>query len=279
MGVRSVTKLRCRWVECATVMTERIALAPTLEAGRMEAPGQLLVEANRARHRRQDRRAIGLYRRILLEDPRHLEAALRVAPLLASQGEAFAAWQLYRMAATELHRARRVDACLAVLRDACRCVPHEYDVWRLRAELEQKLGREQDAYDTLLEGAQRFDRPHTAMQAIALLTRARAIEPRDLEVALDLARLYVRTGMIESALALLAALAPCAQGRVLRRVRGLQWRVTLSFYHAWRWLAALWQEVRGERDAGAAVFADSAPASVRVARREAAPEPYLPFDA
>ncbi|TFG96634.1 MAG: tetratricopeptide repeat protein [Myxococcales bacterium] len=260
-------------------MADRIAPGSSLEVGQIQASGQLLAEANRARHRRQDRRAIALYRRILLEDPRHLEAALRVAPLLASQGEAFAAWQLYRMAAAELHRARRVDACLAVLRDACRCVPHEYDVWRLRAELEQKLGREEDAYDTLLEGAQHFDRPHTAMQAIALLTRARAIEPRDPEVALDLARLYVRTGLIESALTLLAALAPCVQGRVLRRVRGLQWRVTLSFYHAWRWLAASWREARGERDASAGVLAAAAPASVRVAHREAVPEPYLPFDA
>ena len=258
-------------------MDERIALVPSLEAGRTEDLGQLLAEANRARHRRQDRRAITLYRRVLLEDPRHVEAALRAAPLLAAQGEVFEAWQLYRMAAIELHRARRVDACLAALRDACRCVSHEYDAWRLRAELEQKLGRDEDAYDTLLEGAQRFDRPHTAMQAIALLLRARAIEPRDPEVALDLARLYVRTGMIESALTLLAALAPCVQGRVLRRVRGLQWRITLSFYHAWRWFAALWQELRGERDPAADVIAENAPASARVARREAVSEPYLPF--
>src|SRR5512145_3285854 len=174
-------------------MEESNALVPTRGAGRTESPGQLLAEANRARHRRQDRRAIGLYRRVLLEEPRHVEAALRVAPLLAGQGEVFEAWQLYRMASHELYRARRMDACLAALRDACRCVPHEFDAWRLRAELEQKLGREEDAYDTLLEGAQCFDRPHTAMQAIALLLRARTIEPRDPEVALDLARLYLRS--------------------------------------------------------------------------------------
>jgi tetratricopeptide (TPR) repeat protein len=259
-------------------MLERIELAPTHPAGRMEAPTPLLADADRARHRRQDRRAIALYRRILLENPRHVDAALRVAPLLASQGEAFEAWQLYRMAATELHRARRVDACLAALRDACRCVAHEYDAWRLRAELEQRLGREEDAYDTLLEGAQRFDRPHTAMQAIALLTRARSIEPRDPEVALDLARLYLRTGMSDSALALLAALAPCVQGRTLRRVRALQWRITLSFYHMWRWLTALWRELRGELDPNADAMASLGPAPGRAARREAAAEPYFPVD-
>src|SRR5512145_1420803 len=169
------------------------SLVSTLVRARPGARRRLLAEANRARHRRQERRAIALYRQILLEEPRDVEVALRVAPLLASRGEDFEAWQLFRMAAMELHRVRRPDACLAALRDACRCVPHEFDAWRLRAELEQKLGREEDAYDTLLEGAQCFDRPHTAMQAIALLLRARTIEPRDPEVALDLARLYLRS--------------------------------------------------------------------------------------
>lgn len=259
-------------------MAERIASGSRTPPVRTAGPGLLLAEANRARHRRQDRRAIALYRRILLEDPRHVEAALRVAPLLASHGEAFEAWQLYRMAATELHRARRPDACLAALRDACRCVPHEYDAWRLRAELELKLGREEEAYDTLLEGAQRFDGPRTAVQAIGLLTRARAIEPRDAEVALDLARLYVRAGMTESALALLAALAPCVRGGVLRRARGMQWRITLSFYHAWRWLEALWLQLQGRSDASASLLAASPAAAQRVDRRDPVPEPCFPLE-
>ena len=243
-----------------------------LDADRAGAFRDLLGEANRARHRREDRRAIELYRRILLEEPRHVGAALRVAPLLARQGEVFGAWQLYRMAATELYRARRVDASLAALRDACRCIPHEYDAWRLRAELEQRLGRDDDAYDTLLEGAQRFDRPQGAMQAIALLTRARAIEPRDTEVAFDLARLYARTGMIDSALELLAALAPCVRGRELRRVRGLQWRITLSLYHAWHWMRAVAQQLGGGGDAALAEHADA------LAHRAALPERSLPFE-
>jgi tetratricopeptide (TPR) repeat protein len=233
-----------------TVIAKRIVPVPTLVEGRPAVRRRLLAEANQARNRRQDRRAIALYRAILLEDPRNVDVALRVAPLLASRGEAFEAWQLFRMAATELNRARRYDACLAALRDACRCVPHEYDAWRLRAELEQKLGREQDAYDTLLEGGKRFDRPHSATQAIALLTRARTIEPWDPEVALDLARLYARTGMTESALTLLASLAPRVTGRALRRARGLQWRITLSFYHGWRWVQALYHELRGDGSPG-----------------------------
>jgi tetratricopeptide (TPR) repeat protein len=219
----------------------------SLEDARPAALRQLLSEADRARHLRQDRRAIALYRQLLLEAPRNVEVALRAAPLLASAGESFEAWQLFRMAATELYRLRRYDACLAALRDACRSVPHEFDAWRLRAELEHKLGREDAAYDTLLEGAQRFRRAHDGSQAIALLTRARAIDPWDPEAALDLARLYARAGMSDSALALLASIAPDVGGRTLRRVRGLQWRITLSLYHAGRWIQALLQELRGER--------------------------------
>jgi tetratricopeptide (TPR) repeat protein len=250
--------------ESSAVSVGRITLRPTLIAARTGARRELWLAANLARNRGQLRRALALYRLILLEAPRDVEVALCTAPLLARHGEGFEAWQLFRMAAGELHRMRRFDASLAALRDACRCVPYEYDAWRLRAELEQKLGREEAAFDTLLEGAQHFDRPQSATQAIALLTRARAIEPWDPELALDLARLYARTGMVDSALNLLASLAPRVRGRVLRRARGLQWRITLSFYHVWRWLQALWQELRGEEEPAANALTATAPAADRV---------------
>src|SRR5262244_1780235 len=96
-------------------------LTPTLVAPRTGARRELWLEANRARHRGQLRRALALYRSLLLESPRDIETALLAAPLLARQGEAFEAWQLFRMAASELHRERRFDASLAALREACRC--------------------------------------------------------------------------------------------------------------------------------------------------------------
>jgi tetratricopeptide (TPR) repeat protein len=197
---------------------------------------QLLALANRARNRRQDRRAVSFYRRILLEEPHNVDVALRLAPLLAVEGEAFEAWQLFRMAAIEFRRERRYEACLAALRDACRFVPHEYDAWRMCAELERKLGREETAYDTLLEGRRHFDRPHTRAQAIALLTQARSIEPWDPEVALDLARLHARTGMEAVALEILESLSRRVGAGELRRLRALQLRITCSPQHAWLWL-------------------------------------------
>lgn len=200
---------------------------------------QLMALANRARNRRQHRRAISYYRRVLLEEPHNVDVALRLAPLLAAGGDTFEAWQLFRMAAIELRRERRYEACLAALRDACRFVPHEYDAWRMCAELERKLGREECAYDTLLEGRRNFDRPHTRAQAIALLTQARGIEPWDPELALDLARLYAHTGMEAVALEILESLSRRVEGAELRRLRALQLRITCAPQHAWLWLRSL----------------------------------------
>jgi tetratricopeptide (TPR) repeat protein len=224
---------------------------------------QLIADAHRARNRGRDRQAISLYRRILVEEPRNTEVALRAAPLLAYHGAAFEAWQLYRASVGELLRGRRAEAGLGVLREACRCVPHEYEVWVRRARLELKLGREGEAYQTLLEGRQHFRTSHTRAQAIALLTRARAIEPWDPEVCIDLARLYMRTDQVEVALELLAALPERAHGPDLRKVRALQWRITLSFRDGWLWLRALVtsRRVRPEKRASAPSDSVEAPAT------------------
>ena len=200
---------------------------------------QLLAEAHRARNAGRHRRAIALYKRLLREEPRNVEVALRAAPLLARRGDGFEAWQLYRDAARTLARARRYDECVTVYREACHYVPHEYDAWRLRAELELRLGREQMAFETLLDGRMQFRDVRSRGQAIALLTRARALEPWDPEVVLDLARLYARTDQSDSALELLAALAHRCEPATAQRVRSLQWRITLAPRFAWLWLRSL----------------------------------------
>jgi len=224
---------------------------------------QLIAEAHSARNRGRNRQAIALYRRILIEEPRNAEVALRAAPLLAYHGASFEAWQLFRTAAAELLRSRRAEAGLGVLSEACRCVPHEFEAWRRRARLELKLKREDVAYQTLLEGRQHFRTPQTRAQAIALLTRARAIEPWDPEVCIDLARLYRGTDQVEVALELLASLAERVRGRELRKVRALQWRITLSFRDGWLWLRALLtaQRSRSERRASVSSESVEAPAA------------------
>ena len=99
---------------------------------------QRLADARRARNVGDERRAISLYKSILIEEPGNTDVALRVAPLLAKRGDAFEAWQLFRGAARDLLRAKRAKEALAVYHVACKWVPHEYDAWRLASELELK---------------------------------------------------------------------------------------------------------------------------------------------
>ena len=200
---------------------------------------QLLTEAHRARNKGRSRAAIRLYKRILIENPQNLEVALRVAPMLAMAGGDFEAWQLYRRAALEYARQKQFSECLAVYREACRFVPFEFDAWRLCAELQLKLKRPEGAFETLVDGRMHFDEPNTRAQAIALLSRARTIEPWDDALLLDLAQLYARTDQSDSALELLGMLACRVGGRSLRDVRFMQWKITLSFKDLVLWVQSL----------------------------------------
>lgn len=198
-----------------------------------------LADARRARHRGDARRAIALYKSILLEEPSNIEVALRAAPLLAATGEDFDAWQNFRSAARMLARQKRYEECLAVYRDACHWVPHEFDAWRLRAELELMLGREEAAFETLIEGRTCFRGPRCRAQAIALLARARQLEPQDLDLLIDLASLYAESDQAEAALELTQILMPQLEGARLRQLRALEWRLTLSLPSLLHWLRAL----------------------------------------
>ena len=242
---------------------------------------RLLAEANRELQGGDDRAAVALYRRVLLEEPRNVAVALKAAPLLARTSGQFEAWQLFRMASQELMRARRREECLAALKEACRCVPHEFEAWRLRSELELKLGREDGAFETLLEGRRAFRSPHDRAQAIALLERARQIEPWDLEVGLDLARLYARTEQRHAALELLELLSLRAEAKDLRRIGALRFRITWAPRDFWAWLGAHFvqaapQGMRGTEESLELELLDPVlPAALEGGR--ARPDPTLPL--
>ena len=208
---------------------------------------QLLNEAHRERNKGRDRAAIRLYRRILLENPRNLDVALRVAPMLAYAGESFEAWQLYRRVALEFVRAKKYTECLAVYRDACRFIPFEFEAWRLCAELQLKMKRPDGAFETLVDGRMNFGGPHSRAQAIALLTRAREIEPWDAHLLFDLAKLYAANDQADLSLELLSTLSCRVDGSMLRRVRSLQLRLTLSFRFVYLWLRTFGGPERDDR--------------------------------
>jgi len=138
--------------------------------------------------------------------------------------------------ALDFVRARKYTECLAVYRDACRFVPFEFEAWRLCAELQLKMKRPDGAFETLVDGRMNFGGPQSRAQAIALLTRAREIEPWDDHLLLDLAGLYVANDQADLALELLSTLSCRVSGSMLRRVRFLQLQLTLSFRFVCLWL-------------------------------------------
>jgi len=209
---------------------------------------QMWSEANRLRNKGKHREAIRLYRHILVENPNHREAALRLAPMLAVEGEPFEAWQLYRRVALEHARDKQYVECLAIYREACRFVPGEFEAWRLCADLLVKLKRHDEAFETLLDGRTHFTHSRNRAQAIALLTRAREIEPWDGYLLLDLAQLFAAHDQTELALELLSTLACRVQGADLRRVRWTQFTLTWSARHFFLWLRAFFVTREHEED-------------------------------
>jgi len=207
----------------------------------------LFSEANRARSKGKPLRAIALYRDLLCDDPDDLDVILRLAPLLAREGEHFEAWALYRQACKALLAAGRHEACLAAFREANRVLPYEFEAWRLTAELERKLGRPREAFETLLEGRRQFRTRFVRAQAVGLLRLAREIHPWDHAVVIDLAHLYIQTGQLAEALKLLDGALVHAAPHELAEVRLTQFQATRSLRHLGLWLR-LWLQRLIPRD-------------------------------
>ena len=191
----------------------------------------LFSEANRARSKGKVLRAIALYRELLCEDSGDLDVILRLAPLLAHEGEHFEAWALYRQACKTLLATGRHEACLAAFREANRVLPYEFEAWRLTSELERKLGRDREAFETLLEGRRQFRTRFVRAQAVALLKLARDIHPWEHAVVIDLAHLFIQTGQVGQALQLLDGALVHASPEELAEVRWAQFQATRSWRH------------------------------------------------
>jgi len=202
---------------------------------------RLFSHANRARAKGRVQRAVTLFRELLYEDPEDVDVILRLAPLLAREGEHFEAWSLYRQACKSLLASGRNEACLAAFREANRVLPYEFEGWRLTAELERKLGREREAFETLLEGRRQFRTRFVRAQAISLLRLAREIHAWDHAVVIDLAHLYLQNGQHAEALRLLDGALSHATPSQLADVRFAQLQATRSPRHLVLWLKQLVQ--------------------------------------
>lgn len=200
--------------------------------------GRLLEQAVQATRRRRRKRAIAIYREILGVNPNDAHVHRKVAPLLARTKQHEDAWQSYSRAAGALTKQGFVDQAIGVYREACAHMCRDHRLWLALADLEVERKRPIDAVNALVEGARHLRSRRTQEQALALLQRARKIQPGSFEPNFELANLLVRAGARDRALKLLNQMAPRARGAQLRRLRRRLFFLSPTPASAWRWLVA-----------------------------------------
>ena len=208
----------------------------------------LLADASRALVRGRPKRAISIYRQIIAYDSEDVEVSLRLSQLLAADGQSFEAWSLVRASGKLLLRSRRHEQCLSIFKEATRFLPFEFEAWRITADLEMKLDREEEAYQTLLEGRRQFRSRFDRAQAIALLSLARSIVPWNHELVMDLAQLYRQTDQSTRALRLLEHLAIHSRKKELRDIRWLQWQISRAPQDLIEWLRVVFAWLSGRKE-------------------------------
>jgi predicted Zn-dependent protease len=206
---------------------------------------KLLEQAERARAKKRNHRAISFYRRVLAAEPANPELHARIAPLLAKTGQDFDAWQSYRRAGRALIDNKQWADALALHRKAADALPYEIAAWQMLARLERSTGSEERALEALLEGRRRLRRRRDRPQAIALLRAALELAPWRPAVVLDLARLLVASRQSNEARWILDQLAERESGPMLRQLRALQWRIDPGLGTGWRWLRSAFGGGRG----------------------------------
>jgi len=224
---------------------------------------RILEAAARARARKQRKKAITLYRRVLAVERNNAELHLKLAPLLAETGQHFDAWVGFQHAAQAGHRQGFPDRALAVYREASVFLPREYRVWQAIAGLQQKRGQVGEAVETLIEGSRQFRSRWLWPQAIHLLRRARQLDPWNFAANLDLARLLARSDQRDEAVLLLQGLASRSSGERLREVRGAELALRPGPRQVWQWIQAALRPEEGPVEAAAPV--------VTLSRRRASP--------
>jgi tetratricopeptide (TPR) repeat protein len=199
---------------------------------------RLLEQAQRARRRGRRKRAITLYQRVLAVDPNDPTVLRKIAPLLARSKRFQEAWDSYQRVAAQLKRQGFVDQAIGVYREASASLWRERKLWLALADLEVERGRAPDAVGALLDGARRLRKRRTRADALALLVRAREIQPTAFEPNFELSGLLLRSGYRDKARRILLDLVPRVRGRNLRRLRARLFRLSPSPINAWHWLTA-----------------------------------------
>ena len=199
---------------------------------------KLLRTAAKAQEKKQRRKAIALYRQVIIMESGNAELHARLAPLLAKTRQRFDALLSFREAANCYMRESRTPEAIGVYREAATLLPREPELWVSLARLLRQHRTPREAIDTLRAARKNFRGRRYRAEAIYLLRQAREIEAWDLDVVLDLVGLLAKSKQREEAMTLLAGLHTRTRGTGLRPVCKLQFQLSPTPANACRWLRA-----------------------------------------
>jgi tetratricopeptide (TPR) repeat protein len=200
---------------------------------------KLLAHAGKARKKGKPKKAIEAYRRVLEAEPHDTDVHRKIAPLLARVGQHQAAMDSFAQAVQGLIEGGFDAHALGVCREATSFYPRQVELWEAIARLRLKVASASDAVSALLEGRSHLRRRKHRADAIRLLERAHEIDPKNIPVGLDLARLLRRAGRRDEARQILEGHDVRLRGRMLRRVRLAQFRNDPGVGSASAWLRTL----------------------------------------
>ena len=200
---------------------------------------QLLAAASQAAGKGRHRKALALYKQVLHAEPNNPELHRKAAPLLARAKENDAAWRSFRLAAQAMEKEGFQDKAIGIYREAVHYLPRRVEAWMAIGEFHFDRRRKTDAVESLLEGRKHFRRRKDLTSAMQLLSRARQIDPGHVEVGLDLARLWRKSGNRRGAVRLLEELMRVAHRNQRRKIRWAQFSLRSNPATFLRWLGSV----------------------------------------
>ena len=200
---------------------------------------RIMAKARRASRRGAHAKAVALYERVQAKEPGNVELLRRLARARLRAGQREQALRDCHVAARGLVERGFVAQAIGLYREFARDMKREASIWESLAELELERKRAPDAVAVLVEGSRHFRSRARRADALALLRRARTIDPTHFEAGFQLADVAWRSGQVRPARRLLASLEPHARTRRDRlRLRARLFRLAPTPAAAWRWLGA-----------------------------------------
>ncbi len=200
--------------------------------------GQTLARAAKAEGKRQRKKAIVEYRKVLEQEPDNPVVLAKLGALLARTRQPEEARKRF-LAAAEVYEKQSFDEkALGTYVQAAGFLPKEAQLFEQIARLNVRRSRPADAIRALLDGAAKQRGRKARPNAMRLLREATRVEPWHFEATMSLARLLRKQGKRADARKLYEGLCTRKRGAQLRRARGAWFRMSPTPAAAWRWLRA-----------------------------------------